>query len=48
VRRPMILGYEYKDEGDSGVRLEASNEVLGSEIIVRKLKELVEVDKLVF
>jgi hypothetical protein len=55
MRRPMILGCEheditdrYKDEGDRGVRLEASNEVPGSEMIARKLKELVEANELVF
>lgn len=55
VRRPMIPGCEHeeitdkcKDEGDRGVGPEASNEVPGSEMIARKLKDLVEADELVF
>jgi hypothetical protein len=44
----MIPGCEHKDKGDGRVRLEASNEVPGSEMIARKLKELVEANELVF
>jgi hypothetical protein len=55
LRKPRVLGREhkeirseYKDNMNSKVGQEASNEVYSSEMIADKLKELVEDDKLVF
>jgi hypothetical protein len=37
-----------RNEVDSKVKQEASNEVRGSEMIIEKLKELIKVNKLIF
>jgi hypothetical protein len=44
----IILKCKHKDKGDSKVKLKANNEVLSNEMIVKKLKELVEANKLIF
>jgi hypothetical protein len=55
LRRPRAPGQEheestdkYRNEVDSEIGQEASNEVRGSEMIAGKLQELVEADELVF
>jgi hypothetical protein len=56
MHKLIILGCEHKDiinrynkdKGNRGVKLKASNKVLGSKMIIRKLKELVKANKLIF
>jgi hypothetical protein len=55
LHRPRVLGREheeirneYRDDVNSKVRQEASNEVYSSEMITDKLKELVKDNELVF
>jgi hypothetical protein len=55
LHRPRVLGREheeirneYRDDVNSKVRQEASNEVYSSKMITNKLKELVKDNELVF
>jgi hypothetical protein len=55
LRKPKTLGQEhkkitdkYRNKMDSKIKQEASNKIRGNKMIAGKLKELVEVDKLVF